>query len=172
MSFQEHKPFGAVRLAKTNLCMGVRSTSRSRACSNHPPFLGVIYFNLIFIFGVWLSLVERLVRDQEVGRSNRLTPTKKRTKQQLRSFFIQVAGLVYHPTQVGISSPQVYIITPRRVLLRLDDIQFLWNWWYAKLRFDDIHGKPWFGLLCLNQVRLSTKPKIACWFEAREVLRA
>ena len=40
-------------------------------------FLGERYFNLIFIFGVWLSLVERLVRDQEVGRSNRLTPTIK-----------------------------------------------------------------------------------------------
>ena len=26
-------------------------------------------------FGVWLSLVERLVRDQEVGCSNHLTPT-------------------------------------------------------------------------------------------------
>ena len=26
--------------------------------------------------GVWLSLVERLVRDQEVGCSNHLTPTK------------------------------------------------------------------------------------------------
>ena len=27
-------------------------------------------------FGVWLSLVERLVRDQEVGCSNHLTPTR------------------------------------------------------------------------------------------------
>ena len=32
--------------------------------------------NFIF-FGVWLSLVECLVRDQEVARSNRVTPTKK-----------------------------------------------------------------------------------------------
>ena len=30
-------------------------------------------------FGVWLSLVERLVRDQEVGCSNHLTPTRKIT---------------------------------------------------------------------------------------------
>ena len=28
-------------------------------------------------FGVWLSLVERFVRDEEVGCSNHLTPTKK-----------------------------------------------------------------------------------------------
>ena len=27
--------------------------------------------------GVWLSLVERLVRDQEVGCSNHLTPTRE-----------------------------------------------------------------------------------------------
>lgn len=27
-------------------------------------------------FGAWLSLVERLVRDQEVGGSNPLAPTK------------------------------------------------------------------------------------------------
>ena len=32
--------------------------------------------NFIF-FGVWLSLVECLVRDQEAGGSNPLTPTKK-----------------------------------------------------------------------------------------------
>ncbi len=29
------------------------------------------------VIGVWLSLVERLVRDQEVGCSNHLTPTKR-----------------------------------------------------------------------------------------------
>ena len=40
-------------------------------------FLGESYLNSIYSFGVWLSLVERLVRDQEVGRSNRLTPTIK-----------------------------------------------------------------------------------------------
>ena len=35
-------------------------------------------FNFIsFTFGVWLSLVERLVRDQEAGSSNLLTPTIK-----------------------------------------------------------------------------------------------
>ena len=28
-----------------------------------------------YCFGVWLSLVECLVRDQEVARSNRVTPT-------------------------------------------------------------------------------------------------
>ena len=32
-------------------------------------------FNIYF--GVWLSLVERFVRDEEVGCSNHLTPTKK-----------------------------------------------------------------------------------------------
>ena len=33
-------------------------------------------FSLLY-FGVWLSLVERLVRDQEAGGSNPLTPTRK-----------------------------------------------------------------------------------------------
>ena len=32
---------------------------------------------LKFNIGVWLSLVERLVRDQKVGCSNHLTPTTK-----------------------------------------------------------------------------------------------
>ena len=32
---------------------------------------------IILYFGVWLSLVERLVRDQEAGSSNLLTPTTK-----------------------------------------------------------------------------------------------
>jgi hypothetical protein len=29
----------------------------------------------VFVFGAWLSLVERLVRDQEAGGSNPLAPT-------------------------------------------------------------------------------------------------
>ena len=32
----------------------------------------------LYNIGVWLSLVERLVRDQEAGGSNPLTPTKKK----------------------------------------------------------------------------------------------
>jgi hypothetical protein len=32
-----------------------------------------------FAFGVWLSLVERLVRDQEVASSNLVTPTYQKT---------------------------------------------------------------------------------------------
>ena len=38
-------------------------------------------------FGVWLSLVECLVRDQEAGGSNPLTPTIKMTA-FLPSFFM------------------------------------------------------------------------------------
>ena len=38
--------------------------------------------------GVWLSLVERFVRDEEVARSNRVTPTKSRRSQHLRSIFL------------------------------------------------------------------------------------
>ena len=37
------------------------------------------FFAIIYVLrnnGVWLSLVERLVRDQEAGSSNLLTPTK------------------------------------------------------------------------------------------------
>src|SRR4051812_46223082 len=33
-----------------------------------------------FAFGVWLSLVERLVRDQEVASSNLVTPTRQNFK--------------------------------------------------------------------------------------------
>jgi hypothetical protein len=33
----------------------------------------MVYWSM---FGAWLSLVERLVRDQEVGGSNPLAPTK------------------------------------------------------------------------------------------------
>ena len=40
-------------------------------------------------FGVWLSLVERLVRDQEVGCSSHLTPTRRelRHANYVRSFY-------------------------------------------------------------------------------------
>ena len=51
-------------------------------------------------------------------------------------FFIQAAGLVYHPPSGGISSktakPFLYLITPKVC------ISFPAAWWYAKLRFDDI----------------------------------
>ena len=33
----------------------------------------------VIFFGAWLSLVERLVRDQEAGGSNPLAPTTKRS---------------------------------------------------------------------------------------------
>ena len=35
------------------------------------------WLDFIVFFGVWLSLVECLVRDQEAGGSNPLTPTTK-----------------------------------------------------------------------------------------------
>ncbi len=39
--------------------------------------------------GVWLSLVERLVRDQEVGCSSHLTPTTKSTCNLQVLFYIR-----------------------------------------------------------------------------------
>ena len=46
--------------------------------------------NKIFI-GVWLSLVECLVRDQEAGGSNPLTPTREK-RRRLPSFFVVRRG--------------------------------------------------------------------------------
>ena len=42
---------------------------------------------LKFNIGVWLSLVERLVRDQKVGCSNHLTPTKEKNRYLRLSVF-------------------------------------------------------------------------------------
>ena len=40
--------------------------------------------NFTLSFGVWLSLVECLVRDQEAGGSNPLTPTSREPRHALR----------------------------------------------------------------------------------------
>src|ERR1700681_1916878 len=45
-----------------------------------------------FLVGAWLSLVERLVRDQEAGGSNPLAPTNSFNNLQV------VAGQTAHPT--------------------------------------------------------------------------
>ena len=90
--FPRNRAFSDDWLAWTNLCMGALCASRSRACSTSLYLLGEINFQKSNIFGVWLSLVERLVRDQEVGRSNRLTPTK--TKSTPRECFLFCCGWV------------------------------------------------------------------------------
>ena len=73
---------------------------------------------------------------------------QKIDKRTLVDFFIQAAGLVYHHATACISSPKAYIITEGAFFaawwyttlrvddihgLRLDDIQFLRNWWYTRL---------------------------------------
>ena len=44
---------------------------------------------MAIFFGVWLSLVERLVRDQEVAGSNPATPTIK-----IRPEIVEISGLI------------------------------------------------------------------------------
>ena len=60
--------------------------------------------------------------------------------------FLSIAkAMVYHHAQACISSPKVYIISRRLhffsqwwyTKLRFDDMQFLRNWWYTRL-------SPWF----------------------------
>ena len=60
--------------------------------------------------------------------------------------FLSIAkAMVYHRAQACISSPKVYIISRRLhffsqwwyTKLRFDDMQFLWNWLYTRL-------SPWF----------------------------
>ncbi len=41
-----------------------------------------------YLIGVWLSLVECLVRDQEAGGSNPLTPTKKISSRNAGGYFL------------------------------------------------------------------------------------
>src|SRR5579863_6431823 len=75
-------------------------------------------------FGAWLSLVERLVRDQEAGGSNPLAPTNSFKNLQV------VAGQTAHPVAKLPSHPFVPIlrawrrtqprIPPRRLLLPTD----------------------------------------------------
>ena len=46
--------------------------------------IGLVWYNIQsteICYGVWLSSVERLVRDQEAAGSNPVTPTKKKTRQ-------------------------------------------------------------------------------------------
>ena len=43
--------------------------------------------------GVWLSLVERLVRDQEAGGSNPLTPTIEKAVEFYRQPFVMPATM-------------------------------------------------------------------------------
>ena len=69
-------------------------------------------FNFIsFTFGVWLSLVERLVRDQEVASSNLVTPTREQSV-SLCFYFVKNVGDLAGPEPSG---PRVSKAeTPRR----------------------------------------------------------
>ena len=65
-------------------------------------------------FGVWLSLVECLVRDQEAAGSNPVTPTKK-SRSSERDFFIQADRLGISPrfsVYIINSQSELYLITP------------------------------------------------------------
>ena len=55
----------------------------------------MVYWSM---FGAWLSLVERLVRDQEVGGSNPLAPTKFSDKLEA------LEGLTAHPPDQGLKT--------------------------------------------------------------------
>ncbi len=45
--------------------------------------------------GVWLSLVERLVRDQEAGSSNLLTPIKSLESDAFKAFFVPFISSIF-----------------------------------------------------------------------------
>ena len=49
-----------------------------------------LQLNIPNTIGVWLSLVERLVRDQEAGGSNPLTPTKKSGRVKRPRFLLRL----------------------------------------------------------------------------------
>src|SRR5580698_2945070 len=80
------------------------------------------------LFGAWLSLVERLVRDQEAGGSNPLAPTNPFNNLQV------LAGQTAHPTAHPVAKlrPHPFVpilrawrrtqprIPPRRLLLPTD----------------------------------------------------
>ena len=53
-----------------SVCEGSNPSSATNVPLDHDP--------MALLFGVWLSLVECLVRDQEAAGSNPATPTRKR----------------------------------------------------------------------------------------------
>ena len=58
----------------------------------------VLYYFLSLI-GVWLSLVERFVRDEEVACSNLVTPTNRTLIERSASFFIFFPASVCDPNK-------------------------------------------------------------------------
>ena len=75
---------------------------------------------------------------------SKLLGTPKKSKSKDLDFFIQAAGLVYHPTQVGISSGRRAALVSHHasacIFLRLDDIQHYVLMICNSFGIDDIHG--------------------------------
>ena len=71
------------------------NTEISKKLLTNPSVFAIIY--VLWNNGVWLSLVERLVRDQEAGSSNLLTPTKTKWRPSMTVFLFLVGvwGLSY-----------------------------------------------------------------------------
>ncbi len=67
--------------------------------------------------GVWLSLVERCVRDAEAGGSNPLTPTKNTAKSRILPLmlFLPNCNTARNPRRFGKKfGKQVFFDAPRR----------------------------------------------------------
>ncbi len=65
---------------------------------------GLCYISHVVTIGVWLSLVERFVRDEEVARSNRVTPTRLQAK---ACFFYTITGLMRCSALSGVLIPDI-----------------------------------------------------------------
>ena len=68
------------------------------------------------------------------GSNPSLSAKKNHSRTRLWFFFIQAAGLVYHPTQVGISSRARCALVSHHALACI----FPAAWWYTTLRVGDI----------------------------------
>ena len=103
-----NKSFIIVRIAffKGGICMQNKAILSEILTKSQKrlDFVIQIGYNSIAL-GVWLSLVERLVRDQEAGSSNLLTPTIKRRAFRCSSlFFALKIGRKRSDTTVFLSS--------------------------------------------------------------------
>ena len=98
---------------------------------------------------LWIWCHSQVVRPRSATPSSPVqiwvAPPKNSESECFRNFFIQAVGLAYHHAQACISSPKAYLITRQRAFscglmiykaYRFDDIQFLRNWWYTRLRRD------------------------------------
>ena len=69
-------------------------------------------------YGVWLSMVERFVRDEEAAGSNPVTPIKQISQLRLRNLFFYFHVIYYPGRKSGDIIGMIdYFITHGRVLL-------------------------------------------------------